>query len=40
MKPKNIPNFLTNLEKKIQQIEKELSTVKQFKKGLLQKMFV
>lgn len=35
-----IANFLTNLDKKIEHIEKELCAVKEFKKGLLQKMFI
>jgi type I restriction enzyme S subunit len=35
-----IANFLTNLDKKIELIEKELCSVKEFKKGLLQKMFI
>ena len=35
-----IANFLSNLDKKIELIDKELCAVKEFKKGLLQKMFV
>lgn len=35
-----IANFLTKLDKKIEMIEKELCAVKEFKKGLLQKMFI
>jgi type I restriction enzyme S subunit len=35
-----IANFLNIFDKKIDQVEKELSAIKEFKKGLLQKMFV
>ena len=35
-----IANFLNIFDKKIEQIDKELCGVKEFKKGLLQKMFV
>ncbi|HQO09811.1 MAG TPA: hypothetical protein PLK90_08740, partial [Clostridiales bacterium] len=37
---KKIANFLTNIESKSEQIEKELAMLKEFKKGLLQGMFV
>ena len=35
-----IANFLSSLDKKIERIEKELEQIKEFKKGLLQQMFV
>ena len=35
-----IANFLSDIDKKIEQIDKELCGVKEFKRGLLQKMFV
>ncbi|MDA3886159.1 MAG: restriction endonuclease subunit S [Candidatus Delongbacteria bacterium] len=37
---KKIAEFLTNLDKKIEIIDTELNAVKEFKKGLLQTMFV
>ncbi|MDA3838261.1 MAG: restriction endonuclease subunit S [Candidatus Delongbacteria bacterium] len=37
---KKIAEFLTNLDKKIENIDTELKAVKEFKKGLLQTMFV
>jgi len=35
-----IANFLSDIDRKIEQIEQALSAVKEFKKGLLQKMFL
>jgi type I restriction enzyme, S subunit len=37
---KKIADFLTNLDKTIEQIQKELAMLKEYKKGLLQGMFV
>jgi type I restriction enzyme, S subunit len=37
---KKISDFLIDLDTKIQHIDKELVTLKEFKKGLLQGMFV
>ncbi|MDR2543961.1 MAG: hypothetical protein LBD03_00160 [Methanobrevibacter sp.] len=34
-----IANFLTNINNKINEMEKNLEIQKEFKKGLLQKMF-
>lgn len=36
---RKIANFLTNIEKKIEELKKELKLNREFKKGLLQKMF-
>ena len=35
-----IANFLTEIDTKINQVEKQLAGTKQFKRGLLQQMFV
>ena len=37
---KKIANFLSAIDKKIELTNKELERMKEFKKGLLQKMFV
>jgi type I restriction enzyme, S subunit len=40
MELKSIADFLTAIDQKIEAIAKEIDFTEQFKKGLLQKMFV